>query len=193
MKSPYERLVCSPLQLHRSSLRAPLQFSRRGNRWQQKSGRWNFVHLRYVPIISRMLISVRKATLFMGIIALFLQATVGFACAAQCAMECGRATQSHSSASQDHCGGHEKPGDQKQKHECNGSCQSIGSCDNITIQPQTAIQSFQSQIDVPVTLPDIIEPPIFRRLIAPGHFVTDSGSPAEPSTTTSGSRAPPVA
>lgn len=144
---------------------------------------------------SRMRNSVRKATLFVGVLALFLQATVGLACGIQCAFDCAKAAKVSATKTESHCAGHsdQKSQDGANKHQCNGSCQSIGACDTATVQPSIFAATNPQVLDVPAIVPDKLESVVARLIVAPGHYSTDPGPPGYHLVQTLGSRAPPVA
>ncbi|MBX3114170.1 MAG: hypothetical protein KF836_06350 [Fimbriimonadaceae bacterium] len=140
--------------------------------------------------------SVRKASLFIGVIALFLQATVGIACGIQCAFDCAESAKvAASKAESHHCAGHGEKENQDgaNKHQCNGSCQSIGACDTATVPPPISSATNYQVLDVPVIIPDELESVVTRLIVVPGHYSTDPGPPGYHIFQTLGSRAPPVA
>lgn len=133
-----------------------------------------------------------KAALFLSVLALLLQATVGFAASMACVVECGKPIAKQAQSGHDHCG---KPGGEKTKksaHECNGSCQSIDSTNGTLPQPAATIVA-QPLYDLPAILPEAVEVPELTQLFVPGIYCTDSGPPLARHAESRSSRAPPVA
>jgi hypothetical protein len=150
---------------------------------------WNFCSMWYVSNCSRMRKSLRKATLVVGVLALFLQATIGFACGIQCALDCAQAAKVSSSNSNSHCGDH----DGTSKHKCNGSCQTINASDSATVPPTPATLTSHQVLDAPAIIPEKQDSIELTQVVAAIIYSSDSGPPGSHLSQTLGSRAPPVA